>query len=51
MAGVGEPGDLDRGPIGVGRVGVGHRLDHDRMGAPDQDPADVDADRRVAART
>ena len=33
---VGQPGDLDRGPVGVGRVGVRHRLDDDRVGAPDQ---------------
>ena len=45
-AGVGEPGDLDRRRVGVGRVGVRHRLDDDRMGAADEDAADVDADGR-----
>ena len=44
-----EPGDLDRGRVGVGGVGVGHRLDDDRMGRPDEDAADVDADGRRAA--
>ena len=28
--------------VRVGGVGVGHRLDDDRMAAPDQDAADVD---------
>ena len=49
-AGVGEPRDLDRGRVGVGGVGVRHRLDDDRMRAPDEHAADVDADRRAAAR-
>ena len=49
-AGVREPGDLDRGPVGVGRVGVGHRLDDDGMGAADEHPADVDADGRMTDR-
>ena len=35
-AGMGQPGDLDRGPVRVRGVGVGHRLDDDRVGAPDQ---------------
>ena len=43
-AGVGQPRDLDRGRVGVGRVRVRHRLDDDRMRAPDEDAADVDAD-------
>ena len=45
-----EPGDLDRGRVRVGGVGVGHRLDHDGMGAPDQHAAHVHADGRVADR-
>ena len=49
-AGVGEAGDLDRGRVGIGGVGVRHRLDDDRMGGPDEDPADVDADGRPATR-
>ena len=49
-AGVGEPGDLDRGRVGVGGVRVRHRLDDDRMGAADEHAADVDADRRPAPR-
>ncbi len=32
-AGVGQAGDLDRGRVRVGGVGVRHRLDDDRMGA------------------
>ena len=46
-AGVRQPRDLDRGPVGVGGVGVRHRLDDDRVGAPDEDAADVHADRRA----
>ena len=34
-AGVGEPGDLDRGRVGVRGVRVRHRLDDDRVGAAD----------------
>ena len=49
-AGVGEPGDLDRRRVRVGRVGVRHRLDDDRVRAADEHAADVDADRRPAAR-
>jgi hypothetical protein len=61
-AGVREPCDLDRGGVGVGGVGVRHRLDDDRMGAPDEHAADVDrygrstpwaaidGDRRAAGR-
>ena len=41
-AGVGEPRDLERRGVGVGRVGVGHRLHDDRVAAPDRDPAHVD---------
>ena len=37
-------------PSAIGRVGVGHRLDDDRVGAPDEDAADVDADGRPASR-
>jgi hypothetical protein len=46
-----EPGDLDRGTVGVGSVRVGHRLNDDRVGPTDQDTADVDADRRSATGT
>ena len=49
-AGVGEPGDLDRGRVRIGRVRVRHRLDDDRMGAADEDAADVDADGRPSPR-
>ena len=49
-AGVRQPGDLDRGRVGVGGVRVGHRLDDDRVGRPDEHAADVDADGRPAAR-
>ena len=48
--GVGESGDLDRGRVGVCRVGVRHRLDDDRVGAPDEDAAHVDADGRSSPR-
>ena len=41
---VGEARDLDRGRVGVGGVGVGHRLDDDRVGRADQDAPDVDRD-------
>ena len=47
---MGEPGDLERGAVGVRGVRVGHGLDHDRVGGPDEDPADVDGDRRPAKR-
>ena len=40
-AGMRELGDLDGGRIGVRGVGVRHRLDDDRVGASDQDPAYV----------
>ena len=49
-AGVGQAGDLDRRRVGVDRVGVGHRLDDDRMGAADEHTADVDAHRRTPPR-
>ena len=49
-AGVRQPGNLDGGPVGIGRVGVGHRLDDDRVGAADEDAADVDLDRRPPTR-
>ena len=48
-AGVGEPGDLDRGRVGVRGVGVRHRLDDDRMRRADEDAAHVDGDGRPAA--
>ena len=48
-AGVGEPRDLDRGRVRVGRVGVRHRLDDDRVGAAHEHAADVDADGRPAS--
>ena len=47
--GVGEARDLDGRRVGIGGVGVRHRLDDDGMRAADEDPADVDADRRVSA--
>ena len=47
-AGMRQPGDLDRGRVRVGGVGVGHRLDDDRMGGPDEHAADIDADGRPA---
>ena len=47
-AGVGEAGDLDRRGVRVRRVGVGHRLDDDRVGGADQHAADVDRDGRPA---
>jgi hypothetical protein len=43
-AGMGQSRDLDRRRVGVGRVRVGHRLDDDRMRAPDEHAADVHAD-------
>ena len=47
---VGQTRDLDRRPVRIGRVGVGHRLDDDRVRRPDQHAADVDADGRPATR-
>jgi hypothetical protein len=42
---------IDNGkPVRIGRVGVRHRLDDDRVGAADEDAADVDADRRPPSR-
>src|SRR3954471_4135325 len=41
-----KPGDLDRRRVGVGGIGVRHRLDDDGMGRSDEDAANVDADRR-----
>ena len=41
-----ERGDLERGRVRVGRVGVRHRLDDDRDGRPHGDPADVHEGRR-----
>ena len=49
-SGMGQPGDLDRGPVGVSGVRVGHRLDDDRMRGADQDATDIDTDGRVAGR-
>ena len=48
--GVRQARDLDRRAVGVGRVGVGHRLDDDRVRRADEHAADVDADRRPASR-
>ncbi len=45
---MGETRDLERGAVGVRGVRVGHGLDHDRVGGPDEHPADVDGDRRPA---
>ena len=50
-AGMRQAGDLDRGPVRIRGIRVGHRLDDDRMGAPDQDATDVHADRRPASWT
>ena len=47
-SGMGQPGNLDRGRVDVGRVRVRHRLDDDRVGAADEDAADVDGDGRPA---
>ena len=49
-AGMRQARDLDRGGVRVGGVGVGHRLDDDRVGAADEHAADIDADRRVPPR-
>ena len=49
-SGVGELSHLDGRRVGIRGVGVGHRLDDDRMGRTDEHPADVDADGRTAAR-
>ena len=49
-AGVCQARDLDRGRVGIGGVGVGHRLDDDRMGGPDEHAADIDADGGVTRR-
>ena len=46
-AGMGQPGDLDRGRVRIGRVRVRHRLDDDRVGAPDEHATHVHADRRA----
>ena len=43
--GAGQGRDLPGGAFDVGRVGVGHRLDHDRRAAADHDVADPNADR------
>ena len=45
-AGVRQARDLDRGRVGIGGVGVGHRLDDDRVGRSDEHAADIDADGR-----
>ncbi len=41
-AGVGQRGDLERGGVRIGGVGVGHRLHDDRVPAADEDAADID---------
>ena len=46
-AGVRQLRDLDGGGIGVGGVGVRHRLDDDRMSGADEDAADVHAGGRT----
>ena len=43
-----ERRDLERGRVGVGRVGVRHRLHDDRGGGADGDAADVDEGRRAS---
>ena len=48
-AGVGEGHDLERGRVGVGRVGVGHRLDGDRVATADRHAADEDGRGRAPA--
>ena len=40
--------DLPRRALGVGRIGIGHRLDDDRRAAADDDAADVDGEGGVA---
>ena len=49
--GVGEAGDLERRPVRVRGVRVGHRLDDDRVRGADQHAADVDGDRRTPDRS
>jgi hypothetical protein len=44
-AGVGEASHLDGGAIRVRGIRIGHRLDHDRVLAPDEDAADVNRGR------
>ena len=41
-AGAGKLGRLPRGPLYVGRVGVGHRLHDDGRISADRDAADID---------
>ena len=50
-AGMRQARDLDGGRVGIGGVGVGHRLDDDRVGGPDEHAADIDADGGVTRRT
>ena len=47
-AGVGERSHLECRGVGIGCVGVGHRLDDDRMRGADQDATHVDG-RRLPA--
>ena len=49
-AGVRQARDLDRGRVRVGGVGVGHRLDDDRVRRADEHAADVDADASAGRR-
>ena len=46
-----EARDLDRGAVRIRGVGVGHRLDDDRVRRPDQHTPDVDRDRGPPYRT
>ena len=47
-AGVGQRHHLIHGRLHIGRIGVGHRLDHDRVASADLHTADVDGHRAVA---
>jgi hypothetical protein len=44
-AGMRQRGDLARGRLDVGRVGIGHRLHDDRRAAADRDATDLNRDR------